>query len=87
VQQLPDEAAEAMGDGPNRLADAQTGRQPSEYFLKVAVFGLYGGEGHFGQNAPYRSIPFGGLPRAFLLRSKTRALSVALPTATARIFL
>ena len=36
------------------------GEPPSKYFLKVAVFGLDRGGGHFGQDPPHRSVALGG---------------------------
>jgi hypothetical protein len=48
MQNLPGQAAEAMGDGPDRFVVSQPGREPAIEIFEYAAFGLDRGVGDLG---------------------------------------
>src|SRR5215510_13587969 len=60
MQDLPNQAAQSVGDGPNRSLIAQAGQQTAEHGLKMASLGPDRCVRRLRQNPPHRAVPFRG---------------------------
>src|SRR5882762_1023123 len=69
MQDLPNQAADPMGDGPDGGLIAQPGQQTPEHNLKVTAFLLHGSVRRLVQHAPQIFSAFGGTTVVVLLRA------------------
>ncbi len=69
MQNLPDQTAQAVGNGPDRALVAETRQQTTEHGLEMAAVFLDRGVGRLIENAAQVAVAFGGVAAMVLFRA------------------